>query len=328
MKPSLLVVELWGLGDLIIATPFLQAASEKFQVTLVAKPFAKDLQPRFWPAVTLVPFVAPWTAFEGKYRLWRWPWREIFRLLKKLADHRFDFALSGRWDPRDHVLLRLVSAQARLGFARMGSQLFLTRPLARPDRSSHRFENWRAMAARLGLELPARDRISLPTNRAGQGVLIHTGAGQPVRVWPLERYLNLVKRLRQLNVPVQVVCDPDQLSWWRQAGHDLVVAPRTVAELIGLLDRASAFVGNDSGAGHLAAFCGVPTFTIFGPQLPEWFAPLHPKAEWLEGKPCPYKPCSDSCRFPTPGCILDSGEEEVWERVSHFLRRNLPGFPT
>ena len=26
MKPKLLVVELWGLGDLVIATPFLQAA--------------------------------------------------------------------------------------------------------------------------------------------------------------------------------------------------------------------------------------------------------------------------------------------------------------
>jgi hypothetical protein len=64
-----------------------------------------------------------------------------------------------------------------------------------------------------------------------------------------------------------------------------------------LIDRAGAFIGNDSGPGHLAAFCGVPTFTLFGPQLPEWFAPLHPGSEWLEGKACPYKPCSDYCRY-------------------------------
>ena len=51
MKPKLLVVELWGLGDLIIATPFLQAASEKYAVTLLAKPYAEDLQLRFWPEV-------------------------------------------------------------------------------------------------------------------------------------------------------------------------------------------------------------------------------------------------------------------------------------
>jgi heptosyltransferase-2 len=66
MKPKLLVVELWGMGDLVIATPFLQAASRKFAVTLVAKPYAKDLQARFWPEVKVAPFIAPWTAFERK----------------------------------------------------------------------------------------------------------------------------------------------------------------------------------------------------------------------------------------------------------------------
>ena len=49
LKPKLIVVELWGLGDLVIATPFLQAASEKYAVTLLAKPFAKDMRVRFWP---------------------------------------------------------------------------------------------------------------------------------------------------------------------------------------------------------------------------------------------------------------------------------------
>lgn len=43
LKPKLLIVELWGLGDLVIATPFLRAVSEQFDVTLLAKPFALDL---------------------------------------------------------------------------------------------------------------------------------------------------------------------------------------------------------------------------------------------------------------------------------------------
>jgi len=85
MKPKLLVVELWGLGDLVIATPFLQAACERFDVTLLAKPYAGDLRTRFWPAVNVVPFVAPWTAFKHKYRLLVWPWRQIFRLRQSLA---------------------------------------------------------------------------------------------------------------------------------------------------------------------------------------------------------------------------------------------------
>src|SRR5262249_54771603 len=149
----------------------------------------------------------------------------------------------------------------------------LTQPVRRPNPASHRFENWWAMAHPLGVELPPRERILLPSSRSNQGVLVHTGAAQPVRVWPLERYRNLVRQLRRLGVPVQLVCDPDQEAWWRQAGEIGVAAPRTVAELLQLLDQVGAFIGNDSGPGHLAAFCGVPTFTLFGPQLPEWFAP-------------------------------------------------------
>ena len=49
MKPKLLILQLWQLGDLMIAMPFIRAASEQFDVTLVAKPYALELRPRFWP---------------------------------------------------------------------------------------------------------------------------------------------------------------------------------------------------------------------------------------------------------------------------------------
>jgi heptosyltransferase-2 len=325
VKPKLLVVELWGLGDLIIATPFLQAASQKYEVTLVAKPYALDLQKRFWPGVRLVPFTAPWTAFKysNKYRLWAWHWGEMLRLRNGLAAARFDFGLSGRWDPRDHLLLWLTKAKTRLGFPRMGSGISLARSLARPEPQSHRYENWRVMARELGFEVPARDALVLPPMRPEGEVLVHTGAGQPVRVWPLERYRELVARLRQQRYHVQVACDPDQQRWWLEAGEKNVATPRRVAEFLALADRAGAFIGNDSGPGHLAAACGVPTFTLFGPQMPEWFAPLHPASEWLEGKACPYKPCSDYCRFPIACCMANSSTEEVWTLVKGFLARNL-----
>ena len=326
VKAKLLVVELWGLGDLIIATPFLQAASQRLEVTLVAKPYAMDLQRRFWPGVSVVPFVAPWTAFrfKDKYRFYAWPWREMFRLLKRLAAQRFDFGLSARWgDPRDHLLLLLAGAKTRLGFPRLGSRIILTKPLVRPDPQAHRYEHWRLMARVLGFDMPSREALGLPHLHPNGEILVHTGAGQPVRVWPLERYRTLAARLRGKGYRVQIACDPDQRTWWLQAGEKDIATPRTVTELLALADRAGAFIGNDSGPGHLAAFCGVPTFTLFGPKLPEWFAPLHPASEWLEGKACPYKPCSDYCRFPAPYCMVNSGEEEVCALVESFAARNL-----
>ncbi len=314
-------MELWGLGDLVIATPFLQAASEKYAVTLVAKPYAHDLQARFWRDVRVVPFIAPWTAFKRKYRLLSWPWRQFLRVRRELATQRFEYGLSARWDPRDHLLLLLARAKTRLGFPRLGSQIALARPLVRPLPQAHRYESWRVVARALDLEVPPREALALPSAHPGGGILVHTGAGQPVRVWPLERYAGLVTRLRRAHYRVQVACDPDQQHWWLKAGETHLAVPRTVTEVLALIDQAGAFIGNDSGPGHLAAFCGVPTFTIFGPQLPEWFAPLHPSSEWLEGKACPYKPCSDYCRFPAPCCMVNSGEEEVWALVEAFAGR-------
>lgn len=321
-RRRLLIVELWGLGDLVIATPFLQAASQRYDVTLLAKPYARELGARFWPAVTVHSFVAPWTAFRRKYQLWKCPWRTIFRL----ARHRFDLGLSARWDPRDHWLLWILRVRRRLGFPRWRSEMFLTDRLIRPEPAAHRYEHWRAMGEALGLRLPPRHALAAP-RPPGREILVHSGAGQPVRVWPLERYASVASRLRGLGYVVQVACDPDQRSWWLERGETGVAAPRRVSELLELIDRAGVFLGNDSGPAHLAAFCGVPPFTLFGPQLWEWFAPMHPRGICWEGKPCPYKPCSDYCRFPAPFCLTGVREEEIWPALLRFVRANL-GEPT
>jgi heptosyltransferase-2 len=324
VKPNLLIVELWGLGDLVIATPFIQAATQKYAVTVLAKPFAQEVGSRFWPDASVMSFTAPWTAFRlrAKYSFWRWPWSEVLRLRRQLQASRFAYGVSGRWDPRDHFLLKAVGARERLGFPRLKSERCLTQPLKRPDPFAHRTEYWRIAGHALGLALPPREKLLPPARAAASLAFIHSGARLPARIWPLQNFQKLAAHLRRENIPVQIACDPDQFAWWRQQGEN-VACPRNVAELFTLVDRAGIFIGNCSGPGHLAAISGVPTFTLYGPSLPEWWAPLHPAAEWIEGRGCPYKPCSDYCRFPTPDCLWKITEEEVWARVQKFAARHL-----
>src|SRR5262249_10294077 len=68
-------------------------------------------------------------------------------------------------------------------------------------------------------------------------VVIHTGAGHSIRVWPLERYAGLVRRLRSDDYLVRVICDADQLGFWAGQG-EMAIVPRTPGELLDLLDRA------------------------------------------------------------------------------------------
>ncbi len=92
-----------------------------------------------------------------------------------------------------------------------------------------------------------------------------------------------------------------------------------LSKLLAMLATADRFIGNDSGPGHLAALLGVPTFTIFGSQLPERFAPQHPQAAWIEGAPCRFKPCADACRFSVPHCIRDVTVAQVVAAVDAWL---------
>lgn len=305
VRPRLLVTELWGIGDLALAIPFLRLAAAQADVTLVAKPHAAPLLARFVPDVKLVPFTAPWTAFRGKYRLHRWPWRELNRLRRELGAQDFDLGVSARADPRDHALLALAGAGRRLGFPRAGSGALLTQPLP-PPAMPHRAEHWRALAAALGWALPRASASPASSAPPGQRIVIHTGAGQSVRQWPADRFAVVAARL--------------QAAGWNVVTLDDSL--RDLGQLLDTLAGAARFIGNDSGPGHLAALLGVPTFTIFGPQLPELFAPQHPQAAWIEGAPCPYKPCFDACRFAEPHCIRTLTIDAVWPRLEAWLAQS------
>ena len=222
MKPKLLIVELWGLGDLVIATPLLRAAAERFDITLLAKPYALDLQRRLWPDVRVEAFVAPWTAFKNKYRLRQWPWREIVRL-RRQARRRNSFA-SRPFRALGPARPSAAEARRRPGphrFPARGQPVF-------SDPAPARGPTRRRTATNPGAPWPARwtsncrraEKFPSPPLPAAKRILIHTGAGQPVRVWPLENYRRLAARLREKKIPVQIACDPDQRDWWLRAGEN------------------------------------------------------------------------------------------------------------
>jgi len=323
VKPKLLVLELWGIGDLIIASPFLREACRAYEVTLLAKAHAEEMRSHFWPEVRVLPFHMPWTVHRGKYRLHHWPWLKLMRLIHRMRREHFEAAASARWDPRDDMVMWLSGARKRAGFPRMGSQLIETQSLNRPEPIAHRSERWRVIGQALGLEVPPLGEVVKPVHRQHGTVLIHSGAGKSLRVWPLERFLGLVKRLRREGYRVQVACDPEQTGWWRDHGGLDSAVPTSLAELLEVIDAAGVFIGNDSGPGHVAGYVGVPTFTFFGPQVPEWFVPMHPQAEWLEGAPCPFKPCFDYCQFADPFCLTGITEDHAWPSVKAFVEKHL-----
>jgi ADP-heptose:LPS heptosyltransferase len=320
VKKKLLVTEFWGLGDLAIGSTFLKSASAEFDLLLIAKPYAVELGKELWPSVRVLPFVAPWTQFRGKYRLLNWPWKEMRGLLKQVRSFSPDIALSGRCDPRDHLILSLSGAPRRIGFPRTGSQTLLTDPLPSVGQDAPRTAQWDRLGQALQIETIASAGSTLNSKQLPKRAVVHTGAAQALRVWPIDRYNRLIALLLEQGWEVEIICDDSQINQWKEFERK-PHTPKNPTDLIEVLKRGQLFIGNDSGPGHLAAALGIPTFTVFGPQRPEWFLPNHPKAGWIEGKPCPHKPCFDYCRFPTPTCILENSFEEVSSKLQDWISR-------
>ena len=112
-------------------------------------------------------------------------------------------------------------------------------------------------------------------------IVLHPGSGSDKKCWPADRFLELARLLAGRRV--QMILGEVELERWP---GELVERFSTIADvvrthtLVDLMDRlcgASAFVGNDSGPGHLAGIMGLRTVLIFGPREPQLWKPLGPR---------------------------------------------------
>src|ERR1700730_16071253 len=69
-----------------------------------------------------------------------------------------------------------------------------------------------------------------------------------------------------------------------------LVGQTSMRELAALFSTCSIFIGNDSGAMHVAASVGLPVIGIFGPTDPEGTAPLTPLFNLIQ-EPVSCSPC-------------------------------------
>ena len=239
-KPALLVAEFRGTGDIAILIPFLRAALTHYDVTLLAAPNAAGLLQRFAPEVELIPCVAPWALFSGGRNLSRWPWRTLGRILRELRSRRFAAAVSIWPLASDHLFLRLARPGKLLGYGRPGAGWLLDENLA-DQGHIHRPEAWRRLAEslRLPATVIAQPRLHPPVS--SRRVILHSGASQPLRVWPLARYAELLRRLRAQGWDPVVLCDRGQLATWRELGEPLARAAGGMDELVDVIAGGAAW---------------------------------------------------------------------------------------
>ncbi|MCE0497367.1 MAG: glycosyltransferase family 9 protein [Methylacidiphilales bacterium] len=329
-----LVIELWWLGDATLMTSAVRGLLEDgWKVTVLAKPQTRAFLESAYPQLDWIEFEAPWTALYGKYKLWRWPWRDIFRVLRELRARRFDASLSIRWDPREHFLLWLAGIRRRIGFKTPWSLWFLNEPISGHNPGLHRVEDWWEVQRRLGHPtatcLPPRltadptltERFRARFGRDPRPVLaIHCGARIALRRWPVAYFSELISRLRrEFDFQLALFPDLDGYGNELQSLADHTFTGLSTAEMLAALNGVAHLICNDSGPSHLADALGIPVIAIFGPGNPEKLRPFHRDNLVVIRNNCPYHPCSDYCRFPEPYCMTQLTPSLVWPEIRDNL---------
>jgi len=149
---------------------------------------------------------------------------------------------------------------------------------------------------------------------ARQGALrIAIGAGASygsAKCWPPPRFAGVANRL-------QAESDADVILFGSDAETSVSTAisaemrrppinltgKTAIADLPALLSQCHLFIGNDSGAMHVAAAVGLPVVAVFGPTDPEGTAPVTPRCSIVQQKaycsPCFLRRCPTDHRCMT-----------------------------
>jgi heptosyltransferase II len=243
----------------------------------------------------------------------------------------------------------------RIGYARDGRGALLTRAFPVPragEIPAHEAYYYAELVRRAGWiqMLPRIDDIRLSVAPAARDVAekrmleagVRSGGARRVafgpgaaygsaKCWPPERFAELADRLiARFDADVILFGAPSERDIAARIAAGMRKRPvnltgqTSIAELSACFSNCDLFVGNDSGAMHVAAGAGVPVVAIFGSTDPDGTAPLTPRRTLVRHapscSPCFLRHCPVDHR-----CMTRLEVEAVESAAARWLETPLSG---
>ena len=306
-------------GDAILALPAIRAVRAKYpeaEISIVARPYVAEIYRNQGICDELISY-DPKGAHRGLAG------RE--RLAAELRWKKFDVALLLQNAFDAAWLAWRAGVPQRIGYARDGRSLLLTKAIAVPKPAeipSHEKFYYLELLRRAGWldKLVDDPHIAMHVPDAQRqkaaGVLLEAGARPGVvrvaigagasygsaKCWPPERFAEAANHLQE-----QAETDVILFGTAAETGvaNAIIAAMRkppvdltgktAIGDLPALLSQCHLFLGNDSGAMHIAAAVGLLVVAIFGPTDPRGTAPVTPRSSIVQEKvycsPCFLRRC-------------------------------------
>lgn len=302
------------IGDVIMATPLLAMMHEQFPhatIDMLLGPWSAELFEHDPRVRKVIRFVAPWhdrgVPIQDPFVFLR-KTQTLFRLLRR---EKYDIALDSRGNFLDSWVAYRSGAPivaGSVGFfynmAVISNSPFLTHQTLYGDTLHYAGEQHRRLAQTLSREtiepkstalFPAKEACatieSLLATTPPESILVslHMSCGDESRRWPIEKFMELVKRLHARygdTVWFFLIGGASDGKENEVFSHELhntgitqvnnVAGKLSLPETAALLARMCVHIGNDSGPMHIADAVGTPVVALFIRMLACVHAPIRP----------------------------------------------------
>jgi heptosyltransferase-2 len=296
-------------GDAIMALPALRAVRTRFsdaEISVLARPYVADIYRDQQVCDHLIDYDAQGihAGMSGRERL-----------AAELRARKFDVALLLQNAFDAAWLAWRANIPERIGYARDVRSFLLTKPVAVPkpgEIPAHETFYYLELLRRAGwlefvpdesfiaMEVPEEKRARAAESLIKAGARLHTlrvaiGAGASygsAKCWPPARFAEIANRLQSqsdadvilFGTAAESAVSNAIASEMRRAPIDLT-GKTSIADLSALLSQCHLFIGNDSGAMHVAAAVGLPVVAVFGSTDPLGTAPVTPRCTVVQERP-------------------------------------------
>jgi heptosyltransferase III len=333
---NILIIKLRYIGDVLLSTPVIRAIRTAYPNAIVTAAVNRGTE----SVLALNPDVDEVLIVERRSLL-----RQL-RFALNLRSRRFDCVLDLTDGDRSAILCWFSGASVRIGFNlehRWRGRLYTSLVEPRGAHRTHQIERNLAALRPLGVEAVTRSpvlNVSQDDEKAARQVIdeieqsssaaplvmLQPGARYWFKAWPVERFAELADRLSSaykcrvlIGGDRSELPDAEKIQQLAHCAPIVVTGRLTLLQFAAILKHCSLFVGNDSGAMHIAAAMGTPLVALFGPSDPVEWGPRGTSAQVVyKGLDC--RSCYRStCTRDDGSCMKLISVDEVYAMASRQL---------
>lgn len=346
----ILIVKTSSLGDIIQSFVVLNYLKNRFPDAAIDW----AVERRFISIVEAHPLVSRTIAFDSKSRRFS----EYASSARDLRRSRYDFVFDLQGNCKSGVVTLLAKSSCKVGYGRKSIRewpnLFATnRRFNVPSNLNIRLQLLSLIREFLrdSEPMPAffdgvRFKITFEEKQKIEELLTQHGASERIMVCPGSQWKNKQLPVRTLSEFLKKIDRSKNASFfliWGNAEEkkfceelqeglksSLIVDRLELPVWQNLMSEMDIVIAFDSGALHLCGTTSTPSFSIFGPTMPEIFKPFGQNHFFMRGE-CPYlrsfeKQCPLLRTCPTGACIRSLTAEEIFNRFA-IIDQNRYVFP-